>query len=62
MREDGEAVGLEKGIELGRVQGIELGSHIFHEIKVGNMDDRSIAETCGCTPEEVETVRRQFRI
>lgn len=54
MREDGETVGVEKGIE--------LSSRIFHQIKAGNTDDRSIAEVCGCTPKEVETVRRQFRI
>lgn len=70
MREDGEVIGVEKGIEIGKTQGIEIGkmhgieigSHIFHQITAGNTNNESLAAACGCTLEEVEIVRRQFGI
>jgi len=54
LREDGEAAGIEKGIE--------LGIRIYREIQAGQTDDRLIAESSGCTIEEVEKVRKKLGI
>ena len=50
LREDGEE------------RGIELGIHIYQAIQSGKKDNSVIAETCGCTPEKVEKVRKKFGI
>ena len=50
LREDGEE------------RGIELGIHIYQAIQSGKRDNSIIAETCGCTPEKVEKVRKKFGI
>ena len=47
-----------EGIE----QGIELGSRIFKAIQSEVTDNNVIAETCECTIEEVERIRKQFGI
>lgn len=68
LREDGEAIGIEKGIEIGRSQGMEIGRSegmtigitIYQKIQAGEADDRTIAEACGCRVEDVEAVRRQL--
>lgn len=54
LYEDGVAAGIE--------QGIELGSRIFKAIQSGVTDNNVIAETCECTIEEVERIRKQFGI
>lgn len=61
LREDAEAIGIEKGIEIGRSQGI-MGIRICKEIMEGKTDNKRIAESIGCTPEEVEKIRKQFEI
>ena len=58
LREDGEAIGFEKG----KKEGIEIGIRIYKEITAGKTDNRMIAESIGCTPEEVEKIRKQFEI
>lgn len=58
MREDGEAIGFEKGIEIG----IETAIRIYKKIKEGETDNRTLAELCGCKPENVEFIRRQLSI
>ena len=64
LREDGEAIGMEKGIEIGTSQGIEIGTkrvlNIYSKIQQGETDNKIIAESCGCTVEEVEKVREQL--
>ena len=70
LREDGEAIGIEigkkigreQGVEIGRGQGMEIGIRIYQEILTGKTDNRLIAETSGCTIEEVEKVRKLLNI
>lgn len=62
LLEDGEAIGIKKGIEIGKNQGIEIGIYIYKEIKEGNTDSKRIAMAAGCSIEDVEMVRKQFRI
>lgn len=62
LREDGEAIGLKKGIEIGKSQGIEIGIRVYKEILEGKTDNEMIAKFIGCTVEEVEMVRKQFGI
>ena len=66
IREDGEAIGFKKGeaigLEKGEAIGLEKGIRICQQIHVGNTDNKAIAETCGCTAEEVAEIRRQFGI
>lgn len=52
LREDGEAIGMEKGMAIGVC--------IYQKIQAGEADDRTIAEACGCRGEDVEAVRRQL--
>lgn len=59
MREDGEIIGMEKGIEIGKGQGIKMGIRIFQEILAGNTDNSMIAQASGYTVEEVAKVRLQ---
>lgn len=65
LREDAEAIGIEKGIEkgieIGKSQGI-MGIRICKEIMEGKTDNKMIAESIGCTIEEVEKIRKQFEI
>ena len=58
LREDGEAIGIEKGIE----KGIEWASLVFHKVQDGETDNTIIAKSIGCAPGEVEKIRKQFRI
>ena len=58
LREDGEAIGIEKGIE----KGIEWASLVFHKVQDGETDNIIIAKSIGCAPGEVEKIRKQFRI
>ena len=59
LYEDGVTVGIEQGKE----QGIELGSRIFKAIQLSRETDNNvIAETCECTVEDVELVRKRFDI
>lgn len=60
MREDGEIIGMEKGIEIGKGQGIKMGIRIFQEILAGNTDNNMIAQASGYTVEEVAKVRLQL--
>lgn len=60
MREDGEIIGMEKGIEIGKGQGIKMGIRIFQEILAGNTDNSVIAQASGYTVEEVAKVRLQL--
>lgn len=64
LREDGEAIGMEKGIEIGTSQGIEIGTkrvlNIYSKIQQGETDNKIIAESRSCTVEEVEKVREQL--
>lgn len=60
MREDGEIIGMEKGIEIGKGQGIKMGIRIFQEILAGNTDNSMIAQASGYTVEEVAKVRLQL--
>ena len=66
LREDSEAIGIDKGIKIGQSQGIEIGKdrifRIYRELQKGNADNKMIAESCGCTIEEVEAAREQFGI
>lgn len=57
LREDGETIGFEKGIVLGKT-----GIQIYKEISAGKTDNKTIAESIGSTPEEVEKIRKQFEI
>jgi hypothetical protein len=54
LLEDGEAIGIKKGIE--------MGIHIYKEILEGNTDTKRIAEAIGCSMEEVERARKQCNI
>ncbi|MEY8523477.1 hypothetical protein AALA90_10685 [Lachnospiraceae bacterium 38-10] len=54
LREDGEAIGIEKGIE--------WASLVFHKVQDGETDNIIIAKSIGCAPGEVEKIRKQFRI
>lgn len=54
LREDGEAIGIEKGIE--------WASLVFHKVQDGETDNTIIAKSIGCAPGEVEKIRKQFRI
>lgn len=58
LREDGEAIGMEKGIN----HGIEIGLRIYKEIAAGKTDSGMIAESVGCSTEEVEKVKKQFNL
>ena len=58
LREDGEAIGFERG----KKEGIEIGIRIHKEISAGKTDNKVIAESIGCTLEEVEKIRKQFEI
>ena len=58
LREDGEAIGMEKGIK----QGIKQASLVCKKVKAGETDNKVIAKSVGCTPEEVEMIRKQFGI
>lgn len=60
MMEDGEIIGMEKGIEIGKGQGIKMGIRIFQEILAGNTDNSVIAQASGYTVEEVAKVRLQL--
>lgn len=70
LREDGEAIGMEKGIKIGIERGIEKGiekgikqaSLVCKKVQTGETDNKIIAESVGCTPEEVELIRKQFGI
>lgn len=61
LLEDGEAIGMEKGMEIGRNEGMIIGISIYQKIQAGETDDRVIAESCGCTVEDVEAIRKQLR-
>lgn len=61
LREDAEAIGIEKGIEIGKSLGL-IGIRICKEIMEGKTDNKIIAESIGCTLEEVEKIRKQFEI
>lgn len=54
--------GVAAGREEGREEGISLGIHIYKKIQSGETDNKQIAELCGCLPEEVEAIRKQFEI
>ena len=54
LREDGEAIGLEKGIKHAAL--------VFKKVQDGETDNKAIAESIGCTLKEVEMVRKQFGI
>ena len=54
LLEDGEAIGIEKGIERAAL--------ICKRVQEGERDNTIIAESVGCRPEEVEKVRKQFGI
>ncbi len=58
LREDGERIGIEKGIEKGK----EIIFRIYKEIQKGETDNEVIAQTCGCTAEEVGEARREFKV
>lgn len=66
LLEDGEAIGIKKGIEIGKNQGIEIGMEIgiriYKNIMEGNTDTKRLAEAIGCSMEEVEKIRKQFEI
>ena len=62
LREDGEAIGFEKGKIAGEAIGLETGIRICQQIHAGNTDNKTIAEVCGCTAEEVVDIRKQFGI
>lgn len=51
LREDGEAIGFEKGIEKCRL--------IYQQIQIGNTNSATIAETCNYSVEEVKDIRAQ---
>ena len=52
----------EDGVTVGIEQGIELASLVCKKIQKGETDTKTIAESIGCTVEEVERVRKQFEI
>lgn len=56
LREDGEAIGMEKGIEIGSKRVL----NIYSKIQQGETDNKIIAESRSCTVEEVEKVREQL--
>ena len=62
LREDGEAIGMEKGIKIGIEKGIEQASLVCKKVQTGEKDNKMIAESIGCTMEEVEMIRKQFGI
>lgn len=67
LREDGEAIGIEKGIKIGIERGMEKGikraSLVCKQVQqTGETDNKIIAESVGCAPEEVEFIRKQFGI
>ena len=62
LREDGEAIGIEKGIKIGMEKGIEQAALVCKKVQAGEKDNKVIAESIGCTSEEVEMIREQFGI
>ena len=58
LREDGIEIGKSQGIEIGRDQVL----HIYKKIQAGEGDSKTIAESCGCTVEEVEMIRKELGI
>lgn len=66
LLENGEEIGMEKGIKIGIERGIEKGikqaSLVCKKVQTGETDNKIIAESVGCTPEEVELIRKQFGI
>lgn len=58
LLEDGEAIGIEKGKSIG----IEIGSRVYKKILTGETDNHVLAESCGCSLEEVKLIRKQFGI
>lgn len=59
--EDGEAIGMKKGMEKGIEMG-KMGIQIYKEIERGETDIERIAESIGSSIEEVEEIRKQFGI
>lgn len=55
--EGGEAIGMEKGIEMGK-----MGIRIYGETMRGEADTERIAESIGSSIEGVENVRKRFEI
>lgn len=53
---------LEDGEAIGRGKGIEIGINIYKAIQSGETDNNVIAELCNCTVEEVEMVRKNFKV
>ena len=62
LREDGIEIGKSQGIEIGKSQGREQVLHIYKKIQAGEGDSKTIAESCGCTVEEVEMIRKELGI
>ncbi len=62
LREDGEAIGMEKGIKIGIEKGVKQASLVCKKVQAGEADNKVIAESVGCTQEDVEMIRKQFGI
>ncbi len=60
MRKEAYEEVYEEGERAGVGKGIKIGIRVYQAIQEGKKDDRQIAESVGCTIEEVETVRKQM--
>ena len=53
---------LEEGKEIGKELGRELSAKVYKQVMSGEKDNTTIAQTCGCTLQEVEEIRQAFEI
>ena len=58
----GISQGIRQGIDLGKNQGVTLSAAVFRAIRSGLSDTQEIAAYCGCTEEDVLSVRKAFEI
>lgn len=58
----GIAIGEKRGEKRGENKGVIMSANVFKAVQSGVLDNKTIAEKCGCTVEQVVKIRKEFEI